>query len=268
MTDKTKIIGILNLTEDSFSDGQIYLDENKAFNHIEKMINEGCKIIDIGAESTRSGFATIADDIQLERLLPIIKRIKTSYDDVKISIDTRSGNVADIVLTEGASIINDVSAGEHDKNMFSIISKHNAEVIITHMPEEHLRKKNMESEDIVEDLLKYFTQRISKAIASGISEKKIIVDPGISFGKSGEDNIKIIKNIEIFVKKFERVCLGVSNKRFSSKIFSQLKDKDMHIASLVITAFATYKGVMFLRVHNVSANSDALEVAWKTHQST
>ena len=79
---------------------------------------------------------------------------------------------------------------------------------------------------------------------------------------------KIIKNIEIFVKKFERVCLGVSNKRFSSKIFSQLKDKDLHIASLAITAFATYKGVMFLRVHNVSANSDALEVAWKTHQST
>ena len=126
----------------------------------------------------------------------------------------------------------------------------------------------MKSLDIVEDLQKYFNQRISKAIASDISEKKIIVDPGISFGKSGEDNIKIIKNIEIFVKKFERVCLGVSNKRFSSKIFSQLKDKDMHIASLAITAFATYKGVMFLRVHNVSANSDALEVAWKTHQST
>ena len=267
MTNKTKIIGILNLTEDSFSDGQIYLDENKAISHIEKMINEGCKIIDIGAESTRSGFDTIADDIQLKRLLPIIKRIKTSYDDVKISIDTRSSNVADIALTEGASIINDVSAGEYDKNMFSIISKHNAEVIITHMPEEHLRKKNMESADIIEDLLNYFNQRISKATTSDISEKKIIVDPGISFGKSGEDNIKIIKNIEIFVKKFERVCLGVSNKRFSSKIFSQLKDKDLHIASLAITAFATYKGVMFLRVHNVSANSDALEVAWKTHQS-
>ena len=124
MNNRTKIIGILNLTEDSFSDGKIHLDENKAISHIEKMINEGCKIIDIGAESTRSGFDTIADDIQLDRLLPIIKTIKSSYDDVKISIDTRSGNVADIVLTEGASIINDVSAGEHDKNMFSIISKH------------------------------------------------------------------------------------------------------------------------------------------------
>ena len=126
----------------------------------------------------------------------------------------------------------------------------------------------MESEDIVEDLLKYFNHRISIAMTSGVSEKKIIVDPGISFGKSGADNIKIIKNIGIFVKKFERVCLGVSNKRFSSKIFSQLKDKDMHIVSLAITAFATYKGVMFLRVHHVGANSDALEVAWKTRQST
>ena len=143
---------------------------------------------------------TIADDIQLKRLLPIIKKIKTSYNDIKISIDTRSSNVADIALTEGASIINDVSAGENDKKMFSIISKHNAEVIITHMPEEHSRKKNMESEDIVEDLLKYFNHRKSIAMTSGVSEKKIIVDPGISFGKSGADNIKIIKNIGIFVK--------------------------------------------------------------------
>ena len=130
MKNKTKIIGILNITDDSFSDGGKYLEISKAINHIKTMILNGCCIIDIGAESTKPGFKEVSADNQLLRILPIINEIKKIKDDVKISVDTRSSVVAELVLKEGATIINDVSGGKSDKNMFDVIAKYKAEVIL------------------------------------------------------------------------------------------------------------------------------------------
>jgi dihydropteroate synthase len=265
---KPQLIGILNITEDSFHDAGKYLNADKAMKQIDDMVLHGANIIDIGAESTRSGFNNISEQTQLQRTMPLVEEINKNYTDVEISIDTRSSVVAHEALKRGASIVNDVSSGTYDSRMLSVVSDFDAKIILTHMPEEHQNNKIIDSDDIINDIKKYFSQRISEAISSGISEKKIIVDPGISFGKSGEDNIKIIRDIGSLVKEFERVCLGVSNKRFASKIFSQFKDEDMYIASLAITAFATCKGVMFLRVHEIDANKDALEVAWKTCTTT
>lgn len=267
MKGKTKIIGILNLTEDSFSDGGKYLDKKNAITYVKKLLNQGCKIIDIGAESTRLGFHDISADSQLEKILPMLSEIKKINQDIKISIDTRASQVAEEALKEGVSIVNDVSSGTYDQHMFEVVSKYNAEIILTHMPKEHLEKKNIKSNNVIKDISNYFDKSIQIATAKGIKKENIIIDPGISFGKSGNNNIEILKNIEYFVKKFERVCLGVSNKRFSSKIFKDIKDEDLKIISLTISAYATFKNVEFLRVHDVDVNQDAIDVAWKTINS-
>ena len=267
MKNKTKIIGILNITEDSFSDGGKYIKLTESVNHIKSMISDGCRIIDIGAESTKPGFKEISADKQLTRILPVMSEIKKIKDNIKISIDTRSSIVAEAALREGANIINDVSGGSNDKDMFNIVSKYNADIILTHMPKEHLINTNVKSHDILKHIEDYFNNLIKKAYLSGINQKNIIIDPGISFGKSGDDNIKILKNMARLVSVFKRVCIGVSNKRFSSKIFNGIEDDEMSIASLTVSTLATYNGVEFLRVHDVDANQDAVEVAWKALNS-
>ena len=267
MKNKTKIIGILNITDDSFSDGGKYLEISKAINHIKTMILNGCCIIDIGAESTKPGFKEVSADNQLLRILPIIKEIKKIKDDVKISVDTRSSIVAELVLKEGATIINDVSGGKSDKNMFDVIAKYKAEVILTHMPDEHLESSTATYDNILKYLEDYFNKLIKHACLCGIDRKDIIIDPGICFGKSGNDNIKILKNMKYLALVFTRLCIGVSNKRFSSEIFDNINDDEMHIAALTVSTLATCSQVEFLRVHNVEANRDAVEIAWKTINS-
>ena len=170
-------------------------------------------------------------------------------------------------MREGATIVNDVSGGSNDKNMFNVVSKHNADIILTHMPKEHLINTNIKCDDILKHIEDYFSNLIKQACLSGIKQKNIIVDPGISFGKSGDDNIKILKNMSRLVSVFKRVCIGVSNKRFSSKIFNEIKDDEMSIASLAVSTLAAYNGIEFLRVHDIDENQDAVDVAWKTINS-
>mgnify|MGYP001177689272 FL=1 len=263
---KTKIIGILNLTQDSFSDGGKYLDTANALDHVKKMIADGVDVIDIGAESTKPGFQNVDSSQQLERILPVLKEIKEKYKSVLISIDTRSSLVAEETLNLGASIINDVSSGTYDPKMMEVIAKFNATAIFTHMPESHqTNTSNSYSLEILENIKCYFDERIKNATTCGLEEENIIVDPGICFGKTGKENIEIIKNIKFFVKNFKNICLGVSNKRFSSNLFKNFNDDELNIASLAVTTHCVVNDVSYLRVHDVSANKDALEVAWKTH---
>lgn len=267
MKNKSKLLGILNLTPDSFSDTDDFLNFNNAKKHVDSMIAGGCRYIDIGAESTKPGFSEIDSDIQINRITPLLKYITSLKKEIVISIDTRSSIVADSCLKSGAAIINDVSGATHDHEMLKIISKHNAEIILGHLPKEHLNNKSINVSDILVTLTEYFDQIISKAESMGIKRNKIIIDPSICFGKSGNDNIKILKNINYFVKKYNRVCLGVSNKRFSSKLFKNIHDSELSIVSSIVSSFASYSGVEFLRVHNIELNHDAIEVSWKTISS-
>ena len=261
-----KILGILNITNDSFSDEGKFLEPSASFDYINQMIKDGCKIIDIGAESTRQSFQQVSDDIQIQRIVPVIEYILSHHKDIEISIDTRSSFVAQECLRKGVKMINDVSSGSDDM-MFDIIKDHNAEIILTHMPEEHLMGKNMNSVNIINDLTNYFDSKINHALRVGINEEKIIIDPGIGFGKKGNDNLLILNNLELFVKKFKRVCIGVSNKRFSSKIFSSLSDDKLRYVNLAVTTLAAYKRVEFVRVHSISDNYDACKIAHKTLNS-
>ena len=263
---KPKIIGILNLTQDSFSDGGKYIDITNAIDYVKKMINAGVDIIDIGAESTKPGFKSISPDQQLEKILPVLNEIKNNCKPVSISIDTRSSIVAKEALNAGAVIINDVSSGTYDSKMMQTISKFNATIIFTHMPESHQSNKpNLRLSKTLEDIQNYFHERIKDAIACGVKKENIIIDPGICYGKTGKENIEIIKNIQFFVKGFKNVCLGVSNKKFSSRLFKNFNDSELNIVSLAVTAHCVINNVSHLRVHDVIANKDALEVAWKTH---
>ena len=256
----TKIIGILNLTLDSFSDGGMYYDLESAKKHISEMINQGADIIDIGAESTRSGFSDVSADSQINTLAPIIEFINKNHD-IKISIDTRSSKVINYFCDQNISFINDVSSGLHDKDMLKSVSHLKCNYIMTHMPNEHQKGLNKKYSNVLDELDNFFNKRIKLCIDQGIDKEKIIIDPGIGFGKSGDDNVKILENINTLKSIHTNVCIGSSNKRFSSKLFDGIETKDdLKVANLATFAVSSLRGATYLRVHDVGITKDTIMI--------
>ena len=264
----TKIIGILNLTLDSFSDGGMYYDLESAKKHVSDMISNGADVIDLGAESTRSGFTDVDDDFQIKTLLPVVDFIKNNYN-IPISIDTRSSKVAMAFEEHNIQFINDVSSGFHDNNMLDTVSKIGCAFIMTHMPKEHKEGKVKIFNDIVTDINKYFVERIKSCQKAGIETEKLIIDPGVGFGKSGEDNITLLNNIESLKQVHENVCIGSSNKRFSSRLFEDIQTKeDLRVANLVTFATSALSHANYLRVHDVELTKDTVQVISKAMSLT
>ena len=256
----TKIIGILNLTLDSFSDGGMYYDHESAKKHIAEMISQGADIIDIGAESTRSGFSDVSADNQINTLAPIIEFINKNHD-IKISIDTRSSKVIKAFSDQNISFVNDVSSGFHDKDMLKTVSHLECSYIMTHMPNEHQKGLNKKYSNVLEELDTFFNKRIKSCIDQGIDKEKIIIDPGIGFGKSGDDNVKILENINTLKSIHANVCIGSSNKRFSSKLFDGIETKDdLKVANLATFAVSSLRGATYLRVHDVGITKDTIMI--------
>jgi len=256
----TKIIGILNLTLDSFSDGGMYYDLESAKKHISEMINQGADIIDIGAESTRSGFSDVSADSQINTLAPIIEFINKNHD-IKISIDTRSSKVINSFSAQNISFVNDVSSGFHDKAMIKSVSNLKCNYIMTHMPDEHQKGLNKKYSNVLDELDIFFKKRIKSCIDEGIDKEKIIIDPGIGFGKSGDDNVKILENINMLKNIHSNICIGSSNKRFSSKLFDGIETKDdLKVANLATFAISSLRGATYLRVHDVDMTKDTIMI--------
>ena len=256
----TKIIGILNLTLDSFSDGGMYYDLESAKKHISEMINQGADIIDIGAESTRSGFSDVSADSQINTLAPIIEFINKNYH-VNISIDTRSSKVINSFSAQNISFVNDVSSGFHDKTMLKSVSHLKCNYIMTHMPDEHQKGINKKYSNVLDELDVFFKERIKSCIDEGIDKEKIIIDPGIGFGKSGDDNVKILENINMLKSIHSNICIGSSNKRFSSKLFDGIETKDdLKVANLATFAISSLRGATYLRVHDVDITKDTIMI--------
>ena len=259
----TKIIGILNLTLDSFSDGGMYYDLESAKKHISEMITQGADIIDIGAESTRSGFSDVSAESQINTLAPIIEFVNEQYD-IKISIDTRSSKVINAFSSQNISFINDVSSGCHDKDMLKTVSHLKCNYIMTHMPDEHQKGLNKKYSNVLDELDVFFKERIKLCIDNGIDKKKIIIDPGIGFGKSGDDNVKILENINVLKNIHTNICIGSSNKRFSSKLFDGVETKDdLKVANLATFAISSLRGATYLRVHDVDITKDTIMITNK-----
>ena len=264
----TQIIGILNLTLDSFSDGGMYYNLNSAKARIKEMINEGVDIIDIGAESTRSGFSDVRAEDQINTLLPVLEFIQNECN-IPVSIDTRSSEVLEAINHFDISFINDVSSGQFDDRILEIVSKINCKYIMTFMPDEHKDGKNKEFKDILSFLKDFFQLRIDNCLTRGIKEDNIIIDPGVGFGKFGKDNVTILKNLDFLKKIHPHVCIGTSNKRFSSKFFEGIETKDdLKIANLAMSSHCVLSGISFLRVHDVDLTRDTISIISKANSIT
>ena len=260
------IMGILNVTPDSFSDGGQYFDKNVAVEHALAMIRNGANIIDIGGESTRPFSDPVSLDEEISRVIPVIKGIREKSD-VCISIDTTKSMVASEALKVGASIINDVSAMEVDPFMADIAVKFDCPLVIMHMKG---TPKNMQDnptyESLISDIKNYLIKRIDYAVSKGVHRKKIIIDPGIGFGKTVENNFEIINNLNHFVKLNFPVLLGASRKSFIG-IALNLPENERLEGSLAANIIGLQQGVKIFRVHDVAETYKALLIANKIFNS-
>ncbi len=249
---KTKLVGILNVTPDSFSDGGMYFNPEDARRHLFQLIEDGADMIDIGAESTKPEAKPIEAKTQIERLKPILKNLP----DIPISIDTRSSEVADFALNNGISIINDISGMSYDPKIADIVAKYNAGIIIQHSTSK--TEDRPAYKDVTEDVFLNLSDKISYAKEKNINN--IIIDIGIGFGKSKENNFELLNRIEEFYSLNLPLMVGLSRKSFlglSSSDNNDLKDT----LTLAISYPLMQKGVDYLRVHNVKLHKQLLDLA-------
>ena len=250
----TKLVGILNLTPNSFSDGGMYNDFEKAKEHLLELISDGADIIDIGAESTKPYSSPVSPKEQLEKLLPIIDFAKNK---TTISIDTRSAIVAEECINAGANIINDVSGFDYDEKMVGVIAKHNIPIIIQHSqgtPE--TMQNSPHYNNLIEDIFLNLKKKIDFAHSKNI--ENIIIDPGIGFGKTKEDNFEIIKRIEEFQSLNCPIMLGISRKSLLDMPNADNLAKDIYTTA--INALAIERNVDYIRVHNIKMHRKLIDL--------
>lgn len=249
---KTWLMGIINVTPDSFSDGGLYFNKEKAVDRGLELAEEGANIIDIGGESTRPGSDFISTEEELMRTVPVISALRKKTD-VLISVDTTKSEVAEAALGEGADIINDISSFRFDPKMLSLAAQKDIPVILMHMKG---TPKNMQLNPFYEDLLAeirgFLEERIATAQAYGIKKEKIIIDPGIGFGKSLKDNLTLIKSLK-FLEPIDRpILIGISRKSFIGKILS-LPPQERTEGTIASAVLSIINGAHILRVHDVEA---------------
>lgn len=248
--DKPKIMGILNITPDSFSDGGKYLSESIAVDHALKMIDYGADIIDIGGESTRPGSNPVMLEEELKRTIPVIKRLKLLRKDVLISIDTIKSKVADHALDNGASIINDISGLTSDESMIDVAKKYNSAVVIMHMKG---IPKTMQQDpyyiDVLKEVYDFLKSQSEKAIKNGVD--KIIIDPGIGFGKKIDDNFTLINKLNEFQSIGYPIMVGLSRKSFIGKTLN-LEIDERDVATVLLEMVSVLNSARIIRTHNVN----------------
>jgi dihydropteroate synthase len=252
-------MGILNVTPDSFSDGGKYLNLNSAVARAKELIEEGADIIDVGGESTRPFSEPVSEEEELKRVIPVIKAIKEEFPSVVISVDTYKSRVAEEALKAGAEIVNDISALRFDSRMIDIVKDFDCPVVIMHMQgTPKTMQINPVYNNVVEEVKSFLKERIDFLVDKGINFEKIIVDPGIGFGKTFEHNIELLKNLDSFHELNRPILLGHSRKTFIGKIIN--KEPEMRDGGTVgVSIFAYFKKVHILRVHKVDLNKDAIK---------
>lgn len=255
------LMGILNITPDSFSDGGKFQSINKALEHALLMENEGADIIDIGGESSRPGSEPVSEDEEIQRVIPVIKAIRDKSD-IPISIDTYKAKTAELAIKEGADIINDISALRFDSQMGETAAQLGVPIILMHMqgtPRD--MQKNPGYTDVIQEIIQFFEKQLRFAQICGISDSKIILDPGIGFGKRLKDNVDILSNLDKFKVLGKPLLVGASRKTFIENIHSPAKDSQNRIGGSIAAALvALEKGADIIRVHDVAQTKEALEV--------
>lgn len=263
-----QIMGILNLTEDSFSDGGYYLSQSAAIAQAEKLIAQGADIIDIGAESTRPGAHEISADLEWRRIHPVLKYLKSSYPQVPISIDTQKATVAAKAIEYGADIINDVSALRFDPEIgHTLAGANHVKLVLMHMQgRPQTMQQNPQYNDILSEVIHFLNERIEYATNCGITKDRLIVDPGIGFGKKLEHNLKLLANLDELKVFAIPILLGASRKQFINNIHEAAVQNRLG-GTLAATAIACLSSVQIIRVHDVFEHAQFLKVLYAIAQT-
>jgi dihydropteroate synthase len=262
MSEPFRLMGVVNVTPDSFSDGGLFLDPEKAITHGVELVDEGADILDIGGESTRPGAEPVDAEEELRRVLPVVERLSSS--NAQISIDTSKAEVASAALHAGASLVNDVTAMRGDPEMAGVVAASGAECCLMHMlGEPRTMQRDPRYDDVVSEVKAFLSDRLAFAVANGIAEDKVILDPGIGFGKSIEHNLELLRRLDELVALGRPLLVGFSRKSFLGRITG--REVGERLASTVaVNVLAFERGARLFRVHDVAPTKDALAVAAAT----
>ena len=250
--NNTYIMGILNVTPDSFSDGGRYDKPDAALRHAEQLVREGADVIDVGGESTRPGHIQITDEEEIRRVVPVIEALKRRFD-VPVSIDTYKSYVAEAALDAGADLVNDIWGLKYDERMASVIAGRGAACCLMH------NRNTAEYSDFLVDFMEDMRECVETASRAGIAEDKILLDPGVGFGKTYEMNLEIISRLEIMHELGYPILLGTSRKSVIGLTLDLPADQREE-GTLVTTVYGVQKGCAFVRVHDVEKNRRAIEM--------
>lgn len=248
----TYIMGILNVTPDSFSDGGKWNDEDAALKHAEEMIEEGADIIDIGGESTRPGYTLLSDEEEIARVVPVIQAVKSRFD-VPVSVDTYKSHVARAALEAGADLVNDIWGLKYDQELAGVIAEYEAPCCLMH------NRREADYQDFMEDMLQDLRETISIAKKAGIPDQNIILDPGVGFGKTYENNLEAINRLECMHELGYPILLGTSRKSVIG-LTLDLPASERLEGTLATTVMGVMKKAAFVRVHDIRANARIIKM--------
>ena len=255
-----KVMGVLNVTPDSFSDGGKFNQMDAAMQQVQSMVNASVDVIDVGGESTRPGAEPVSIDEEINRVVPVIKTIRSQYPDLAISIDSSKREVMEAAIMAGATMINDVNALEAD-GAIEVAVKHGVKVCLMHKqgtPQD--MQDNPEYDDVVQQVLDYIEQRVEACLAYGMDTDNIILDPGIGFGKTLAHNLQLIQNIATLKQMGFPVLIGVSRKSMFAELLNRPVNQRL-AGSLAVAQFAYLQGADYFRVHDVAETVDVLTVS-------
>lgn len=248
----TYIMGILNVTPDSFSDGGKWNDEDVALKHAEEMIEEGADIIDIGGESTRPGYTLLSDEEEIARVVPVIQAVKSRFD-VPVSIDTYKSHVARAALEAGADLVNDIWGLKYDQELAGVIAEYQVPCCLMH------NRREADYQDFMKDMLQDLRETISIAKKAGIPDQNIILDPGVGFGKTYENNLEAINRLEHMHELGYPILLGTSRKSVIG-LTLDLPASERLEGTLATTVIGVMKKAAFVRVHDIRANARIIKM--------
>lgn len=259
--EQMDMMGIINVTPNSFFEGSRTYNHKDAINRAEKLISEGAKFLDVGGESTRPGSDPVEIEEEINRVCPVIKEIKKNHPDILISVDTYNAKTAREAIKNGADIVNDISGLSFDKDMVKVVKEENVPVIIMHIKgQPKTMQKDPHYDNVVEEVYEFLEKQINYAKENGIGKEKIIIDLGIGFGKNYDHNIELLKNIDYFDKLGLPHLLAVSRKRFIGETLKEDDPEDRLYGTIAITLYAKSKGIEIARVHDVKENYEAVKM--------
>lgn len=253
-----KVMGILNLTPDSFYDGDMYNNEKTILNQVEKMLNDGASFIDIGAYSSRPGAAHVSEDEEKNRIIKIVELLAKEFPKANLSIDTFRSSVADECLSAGACVINDITGSEYDSEILKIAHKHNAPYIMMHirgMPADMM--KNNKYNNLIKDILYYFSKKIEAARSAKVND--IIIDPGFGFSKDIDQNYSLLKNLDLLKSLNLPILVGLSRKSMIYKLLKTTPEYALN-GSTTLNTIALLNGASILRVHDVKEAMECIKI--------